>query len=153
MSSKEFAKIMNEESKEIPCDGGLGRDDAKLIDFGLSVLSPRWTSEILIDLATGPKRTTQLIRDLKGVSAKTLCQRLRKLSELGLVSRQTFAEVPPRVEYSLTQSGVELSGILNALKTLGGDLAKNCKSKKRLFNDFEVADELKSMESGQPVAL
>lgn len=144
---------MNEECMEIPQNNSLARDDAKLIDFGLSVLSPRWTSEILIDLATGPKRTTQLIRDLKGVSAKTLCQRLRKLSELGLVSRQTFAEVPPRVEYSLTQSGVELSGILNALKTLGGELAKNCKSKKRLFNDFEVSEELKSMESTQAVAL
>lgn len=153
MSSKEFAKIMNEECMEMPQDNSLARDDAKLIDFGLSVLSPRWTSEILIDLASGPKRTTQLIRDLKGVSAKTLCQRLRKLSELGLVSRQTFAEVPPRVEYSLTPSGVALSGILNALKTLGGELAKNCKSKKRLFNDFEVADEFKSMEGSQAVAL
>ncbi|MBK7836596.1 MAG: helix-turn-helix transcriptional regulator [Candidatus Obscuribacter sp.] len=101
----------------------LNRSDAKLIDFGLSVLSPRWTSEILIDLASGPKRTTQLLRDLEGVSAKTLCQRLRKLSELSLVSRATFAEVPPRVEYSLTKSGTELTSILNALKTLGSELA------------------------------
>lgn len=101
----------------------LTRSDAKLIDFGLSVLSPRWTSEILIDLASGPKRTTQLLRDLEGVSAKTLCQRLRKLSELSLVSRATFAEVPPRVEYSLTKSGTELTSILNALKTLGSELA------------------------------
>ncbi len=100
----------------------LNKSDAKLIDFGLSVLSPRWTSEILIDLASGPKRTTQLLRDLEGVSAKTLCQRLRKLSELSLVSRATFAEVPPRVEYSLTKSGTELTGILNALKSLGGEL-------------------------------
>lgn len=103
--------------------GTLNRSDAKLIDFGLSVLSPRWTSEILIDLASGPKRTTQLLRDLEGVSAKTLCQRLRKLSELSLVSRATFAEVPPRVEYSLTKSGTELTSILNALKSLGSELA------------------------------
>lgn len=103
----------------------LSKSDAKLIDFGLSVLSPRWTSEILIDLASGPKRTTQLLRNLEGVSAKTLCQRLRKLSELSLVRRETFAEVPPRVEYSLTRSGKELSSILFALKSLGGELFKN----------------------------
>ena len=118
----------------------LGKDDARLIDFGLSVLSPRWTSEILIDLATGPKRTTQLLKDLKGVSAKTLCQRLRKLTELGLVSRATFAEVPPRVEYSLTDSGKELTGILYDLKKLGAELYKNCKTKKRLGPTQEEAE-------------
>ncbi len=140
---------MNTLESNCSSEGALDKDDAKLIDFGLSVLSPRWTSEILIDLATGPKRTTQLLRDLKGVSAKTLCQRLRKLTELGLVSRQTFAEVPPRVEYSLTTSGKELTTILNALKVLGGELYKNCKTKKRPLQNMEAANDAEAAISAE----
>lgn len=140
---------MNTLESNCSSQGALDKDDAKLIDFGLSVLSPRWTSEILIDLATGPKRTTQLLRDLKGVSAKTLCQRLRKLTELGLVSRQTFAEVPPRVEYSLTTSGKELTTILNALKVLGGELYKNCKTKKRPLQNMEAATDAEAAISAE----
>jgi len=140
---------MNTLESNCSSQGALDKDDAKLIDFGLSVLSPRWTSEILIDLATGPKRTTQLLKDLKGVSAKTLCQRLRKLTELGLVSRQTFAEVPPRVEYSLTSSGKELTSILNALKVLGADLYKNCKTRKRPQQNMEVEAETESAISAE----
>jgi DNA-binding HxlR family transcriptional regulator len=102
----------------------LTRSDAVLIDFGLSVLSPRWTTEILINLADGPRRTTQLLRDLKGVSAKTLCQRLRRLSELNIVTRKTFAEVPPRVEYNLTAEGHALAGLLHQIKDLGEKLSR-----------------------------
>ncbi|MBS1994155.1 MAG: helix-turn-helix transcriptional regulator [Cyanobacteria bacterium SZAS LIN-2] len=107
----------------------LTRDDAVLIDFGLSVLSPRWTTEILINLANGPRRTTQLLRDLKGVSAKTLCQRLRRLSELNIVTRKTFAEVPPRVEYDLTEEGHSLAYLLSQIKDLGERLNRIDKSR------------------------
>jgi len=107
----------------------LTREDAVLIDFGLSVLSPRWTTEILINLANGPRRTTQLLRDLKGVSAKTLCQRLRRLSELNIVTRKTFAEVPPRVEYDLTEEGHSLAGLLSQIKDLGDRLNRIDKSR------------------------
>lgn len=109
---------------ELTTKAGLTRSDAVLIDFGLSVLSPRWTTEILINLADGPKRTTQLLRDLKGVSAKTLCQRLRRLSELNIVTRKTFAEVPPRVEYNLTAEGHALAGLLHQIKDLGEKLSR-----------------------------
>jgi DNA-binding HxlR family transcriptional regulator len=108
-------------------------DDAKAIDFGLSVLSPRWTVEILIDLAEGPRRTTQLLKDLKGVSAKTLCQRLRKLGELNLITRTTYPEVPPRVEYSLTPKGRNLYIILESLRVLGGELQAELTQKRNLI--------------------
>jgi len=111
-------------SNEHSARSSLTRDDAILIDFGLSVLSPRWTTEILINLADGPRRTTQLLRDLKGVSAKTLCQRLRRLSELNIVTRKTFAEVPPRVEYDLTPEGHALAGLLHQIKDLGEKLSR-----------------------------
>lgn len=107
----------------------LTREDAIDIDFGLSVLSPRWTTEILINLANGPRRTTQLLKDLKGVSAKTLCQRLRRLSELNIVTRKTFAEVPPRVEYDLTEEGHSLAGLLSQIKDLGQRLSSIDKSR------------------------
>ena len=110
-------------SNENSTKAGLTRSDAVLIDFGLSVLSPRWTTEILINLADGPRRTTQLLRDLKGVSAKTLCQRLRRLSELSIVTRKTFAEVPPRVEYNLTAEGHALAGLLHQIRDLGEKLS------------------------------
>ena len=110
-------------SNENSTKAGLTRSDAVLIDFGLSVLSPRWTTEILINLADGPRRTTQLLRDLKCVSAKTLCQRLRRLSELSIVTRKTFAEVPPRVEYNLTAEGHALAGLLHQIRDLGEKLS------------------------------
>ncbi len=100
----------------------LHMSDVEAIDFGLAVLSPRWTSEILVGLSGGARRTTHLLRDLPGISAKTLCQRLRRLCELRLVKRTTFPEVPPRVEYNLTAKGEELTSVLTALKELGTEL-------------------------------
>jgi len=100
----------------------LHMSDVEAIDFGLAVLSPRWTSEILVGLSGGARRTTHLLRDLPGISAKTLCQRLRRLCELRLVKRTTFPEVPPRVEYNLTAKGEELTSVLTALKVLGTEL-------------------------------
>ncbi|MBU6454588.1 MAG: helix-turn-helix transcriptional regulator [Cyanobacteria bacterium REEB67] len=113
-----------------------------MIDFGLAVLSPRWTTEILINLASGPRRTTQLLRDLKGVSAKTLCQRLRRLSELNIVTRKTFAEVPPRVEYNLTEEGHALAGLLHQMKELGEKLQVVDKARAISHETVEDASEL-----------
>lgn len=98
----------------------LGHQDNRMIEFGLAILAPRWTSLVLIELAGGKKRTTQLLKNLPGLSAKTLCERLRKLQDLGLVTRTTYPEVPPRVEYELTDAGREILEVLNVLKRLGG---------------------------------
>jgi DNA-binding HxlR family transcriptional regulator len=135
--------------------GSLTRDDAKMIDFGLAVLSPRWTTEILINLASGPRRTTQLLRDLKGVSAKTLCQRLRRLSELNIVTRKTFAEVPPRVEYNLTEDGHALAGLLHQMKDLGEKLQVIDKARAISHETVEDSSEMTfcaDVESGAAVA-
>jgi DNA-binding HxlR family transcriptional regulator len=97
----------------------LSRHDDRLIDIALQVLSPRWTSSLLIQLFCGKKRTTELLRSLPGLSAKTLSERLKRLQELGLVSRTVYPEVPPRVEYELTEQGAQLLDALLALKLLG----------------------------------
>ncbi len=67
------------------------------------IIGGKWTLLIIRDLATGVKRFNQLERSLQGISPKTLSERLRTLEEEGIILRQTFAEVPPRVEYSLNR--------------------------------------------------
>lgn len=71
------------------------------------------------DLLGGTKRFTELRRSLAGISPKTLTDRLRGLEEHGVVVRRIYAEVPPRVEYSLTTAGRTLEPVLVALSRWG----------------------------------
>lgn len=75
----------------------------------LAVLAEKWTLLILAQLANGPMRTAEIRRRVDGVSEKMLIQTLRKLEAFGLVSRRSFPEVPPRVEYRLTPLGRSLA--------------------------------------------
>jgi DNA-binding HxlR family transcriptional regulator len=83
------------------------------------IISGKWTLLIIRDLASGVKRFNQLERSLHGISPKTLSERLRVLEEEGIISRQTFAEVPPRVEYSLTEKGHDLVGVVECMRCYG----------------------------------
>lgn len=89
------------------------------IDLTVQILSNKWTISIIRELMTGPKRPSDLERRLKGISAKTLSERLHDLQSWALVVRQSHPEVPPRVEYSLTDLGKQLSTPLEALKEFG----------------------------------
>jgi DNA-binding HxlR family transcriptional regulator len=71
----------------------------------LAVLAEKWTLLIVSQLADGPMRTAEIRRRVDGVSEKMLIQTLRKLEGFGLVSRRSYPEVPPRVEYRLTPLG------------------------------------------------
>lgn len=82
-------------------------------------LDGKWTILIVRDLMGGTKRFGELRRSLTGISPKTLTDRLRGLEEHGLVDRRIFAEVPPRVEYSLTDAGRTLEPVLVALARWG----------------------------------
>ena len=75
------------------------------VDSALKIIGDRWTLAIVHELSLGPRRTLELHHGFNGLSTKTLLARLRKLERAGLVSRQTFSESPPRVEYSLTARG------------------------------------------------
>ena len=75
----------------------------------MAVLAEKWTLLIVTTLADGPMRTAQIRRRVDGVSEKMLIQTLRKLEGFGLVSRRSYPEVPPRVEYRLTPLGRSLS--------------------------------------------
>jgi DNA-binding HxlR family transcriptional regulator len=83
------------------------------------IISGKWTLLIIRDLVTGVKRFNQLERSLQGISPKTLSERLRSLEEDGIILRQTFAEVPPRVEYSLTEKGRDLAIVVESMRAYG----------------------------------
>lgn len=83
------------------------------------IISGKWTLLIIRDLVSGVKRFNQLERSLQGISPKTLSERLRSLEEDGIISRQTFAEVPPRVEYALTEKGRDLACVVESMRTFG----------------------------------
>ena len=89
------------------------------VERTLSVINGKWTLLILRDLLDGTKRFGELRRSLEGISPRTLSQRLRELEGQGIVSRVVYAEVPPRVEYSLTEKGNSLGAILEQMKVWG----------------------------------
>ena len=74
---------------------------------------------VIRDLAEGRSRFCELERSLEGISPRTLSLRLRALEEEGIVERQTFPEVPPRVEYALTEKGRALIPIIEGMREYG----------------------------------
>jgi DNA-binding HxlR family transcriptional regulator len=86
-------------------------------------LDGKWTMLIIRDLLGGVRRFGDLRTSLVGVSPKTLTDRLRGLEELGLVTRVQYAEIPPRVEYSLTPAGRGLEPVISALGAWGAGLS------------------------------
>jgi DNA-binding HxlR family transcriptional regulator len=90
------------------------------IDAAMDVISGKWKSLILWELHHhGTRRFGELRRGLPGVSEKMLVQHLRELEEDGLIDREVFREVPPRVEYSLTEDGRSLNHALGPLGDWG----------------------------------
>lgn len=90
------------------------------IDAAMDVVSGKWKSLVLWELdAHGVRRFGELKRGLHGVSDKMLVQQLRELEQDGLIHREVYREVPPRVEYSLTDHGRSLNEALRPLGTWG----------------------------------
>ncbi|MDP9189827.1 MAG: helix-turn-helix transcriptional regulator [Actinomycetota bacterium] len=83
------------------------------------VISGKWTLLIIRDLADSSLRFCELERSLSGISPRTLSLRLRVLEEQGIVERQTFPEVPPRVEYALTDKGTALVPLIEDMRSYG----------------------------------
>ena len=83
------------------------------------IVSGKWTILIIRDLADGCSRFCELERSLEGISRRTLSLRLRALEEQGVVKRHTYPEVPPRVEYSLTEKGRALLPLIEDMRRYG----------------------------------
>jgi DNA-binding HxlR family transcriptional regulator len=83
------------------------------------IICGKWTLLIIRDLADGRSRFCELERSLAGISPRTLSLRLRALEDEGIVARHTFSEVPPRVEYSLTEKGQALLPLIEDMRRYG----------------------------------
>jgi DNA-binding HxlR family transcriptional regulator len=83
------------------------------------IISGKWTLLLIRDLAEGSQRFCELERSLRGISPRTLSLRLRALEENGIVERRTYPEVPPRVEYALTDKGSALVPLIEDMRAYG----------------------------------
>jgi DNA-binding HxlR family transcriptional regulator len=84
-------------------------------EYTLAVIGGRWKIPLVYHLQAGGRRFSELSRALKGVSQKVLTQQLREMERDGLVARRVYAQVPPRVEYSLTELGMSLRPVVDAM--------------------------------------
>lgn len=89
------------------------------IEFVVDLLGNKWSILVLRELFGGDRRTRELLTGLPDISTKILTQRLRELEAKGLVERRVYAEVPPRVEYSLTPKGRQIQPVMVALHQVG----------------------------------
>lgn len=106
-----------EEKKDLP---------ACPVETTLTLIGDKWKVLILRDLMAGTKRFGELKKSIGSVTQKVLTAQLRAMEESGLVIRKVYAEVPPKVEYTLTETGYSLKPILDALWNWGeGYKARN----------------------------
>ena len=89
------------------------------VETTLTLISDKWKVLILRDLLTGAKRFGELKKSVGNVSQKVLTAQLRQMEESGLLTRTVYQEVPPRVEYALTDLGRSLKPILDAMRDWG----------------------------------
>jgi DNA-binding HxlR family transcriptional regulator len=89
------------------------------MSIAIDVVGGKWKMHLMWVLAEGPVRFGQIRRKLDGVSEKVLAENLRQLEAHGIVHRELYAEVPPRVEYSLTPLGEQLNRALLPLEVWG----------------------------------
>ena len=91
------------------------------IDVVLDFISEPWTLAVIHQLSIGPRRTVELFSSFDGLSTKTLGARLKKLERGGIVTRKSFSETPPRVEYSLTEKGRALLRVLDTITEVANE--------------------------------
>ena len=89
------------------------------VETTLMLIGDKWKVLILRDLLTGTKRFGELKKSIGGVTQKVLTAQLRQMEQSGLITRTVYAEVPPRVEYALTELGYSLRPVLDALWNWG----------------------------------
>ena len=95
------------------------------------IVSGKWTLLVIRDLADGSQRFCELERSLEGISPRTLSLRLRTLEEEGILERHTYPEVPPRVEYALTEKGRALVPLIEDMRAYGRRWLLNDRAAKR----------------------
>ncbi|MBR4163059.1 MAG: helix-turn-helix transcriptional regulator [Solobacterium sp.] len=89
------------------------------VEYTASLLGNKWKPLILRELLTGTKRYNELSRSVVGISPKVLTENLRDMEKDGIISRTVYPEVPPRVEYTLTEKGNDLRKVIDAMREYG----------------------------------
>lgn len=89
------------------------------VETTLTLISDKWKILIIRDLNGGTKRFGELKKSVTGISQKVLTSNLRQMEQSGLVNRKVYAEVPPKVEYSLTSLGFSLNPVIKAMAVWG----------------------------------
>lgn len=107
MENKLAADVRQEEKMTCP------------VESTMKIIGKRWTAIIIRDLVSGKKRFCELEQSLNGISAKVLSQRLNELEECGIITREVFPEVPVRVEYCLTDKGMDLKRVIDSMADWG----------------------------------
>lgn len=89
------------------------------ITAAISIVGGKWKPVIIWILIPGPKRFGELHKTIPGIALKVLSRHLKELEADGIITRKVFAEVPPRVEYTLTEKGISLNDVMNLLAEWG----------------------------------
>jgi DNA-binding HxlR family transcriptional regulator len=96
------------------------------IASAMQIIGNKWTALILRDLFAGPKRFGELEKSVGDINPRTLSQRLDDLEAHGIITKKSFAEVPPRIEYTLTKKGSDLLPILQKMAAWGDKYYDAC---------------------------
>ena len=91
------------------------------VEMTLQLIGDKWKVLIIRDLMTGTKRFNELMRSVSGITQKVLTSHLRAMEADGLLTRKIYPEVPPKVEYTLTETGLSLKPILDSMVLWGED--------------------------------
>ena len=97
------------------------------VEITLMMISDKWKVLIIRDLMGGTKRFGELKKSIGNITQKVLTANLRSMEESGLLVRKVYAEVPPRVEYTLTETGYSLKNVLNSMIEWGNEYRKKVK--------------------------
>lgn len=100
------------------------------VEATLRLIGDRWKILILRDLLTGTKRFGELKKSVGDISQKVLTANLRTMEENGLLTRKVYAQVPPRVDYTLTETGYSLQPVLDAMMDWGNEYKQGIQSLK-----------------------
>ncbi len=99
------------------------------VEITMGLIGEKWKVLIIRDLLTGTKRFGELRKSVTGITQKVLTNNLRQMEAFGLVKRKVYAEVPPRVEYSLTETGLSLKPILDSMVKWGNEYREKSSAK------------------------
>ncbi len=99
------------------------REHICFVESALEILGSKWTILLIHEMMNGPKRFTELRKAIPEASAKILTLRLRELEDAHILTRRCFAETPPHVEYTLTESGLALKNVIEQLRYWGEEFS------------------------------